>query len=161
MSDKDYKSVIFVTTPGIANQFPYSPQSKHINMQQITICDEEELNNSGLIRSYDGKFIEDNYYIEHPFMKGTYIMLDNVSDLETNIKKDRDEQISQIVGILGATYCRSYLCETEYENKKIWGKLVGNRGLFRGNGSVEAKEENDKRKKYHLNTLLLKEIIPM
>jgi len=154
---EDNKSVIYITTIGLANHFPYSEDEKNVDSQQVKICDEEALNRNPFIRTYDGKpFVINNCYIEHPFNKNIYILLDDANKVEAIIQKDRDNQIEKIVGMLGATYYRCKLHTTKYKYSRLKAELKARFGLFRSKVNAEFNEETNEESDYSFDTSFTK-----
>lgn len=145
------KPVIFVTTIGKADNFRYT-KDKNVVDPLVAIISEDRLNKNSSITTYDGKgFLEGFCYIEHPFKKGVFLLLDDVHQIEANIQKDRDAQIAKIAGMLGATYYRCHLHTIKYTFSRWRAELKARVGLFKGKANAEFKEESEEDSKYDLN----------
>lgn len=145
------KPVIFVTSIGKADDFRFTEDRKVVD-PLVAIISDDRLNKNPSITTYDGReFIKGCCYIEHPFKKGVYLLLDDTNKVEGIIQRDRDAQITKVVGMLGATFYRCKLHTIKYSFSTWRAVLKSKIGLFKGNTNAEFKEESEEDSKYDLS----------
>lgn len=145
------KPVIFVTSIGKADNFPYTEDRKVVD-PLVAIISDDRLNKNPSITTYDErKFINGCCYIEHPFKKGVYLLLDDTNKVEDIIQRDRNAQITKVVGMLGATYYRCKLHTIKYSFSRLRAELKARIGLFKGKANAEFKEESKEDSKSDLS----------
>lgn len=151
MENHTHTPVIYLSSTGVADQFPYSKEKNKIG-HDVSVMDVSTAKEIGLV-TYDGRpFVVDNCYIEHPFRSGVYFLFNDSRTIERNIQNDRDEQIATFLGILG---CRDYVCTQHtihYKKNKVKAFLKGRFGLYKGKANSEYNREEEQHEEYQFST---------